>query len=72
MSKPQEVKKTWIIEQVHGLWWGYIEPRPETWRFFTHGRPHTSMIIGPYHSQGYAEQMAEKTPVHNGLVSKRR
>jgi hypothetical protein len=57
------MKKKWIIEEIHGTWWGYLEPRPNDECFITHSRPNKPVIIGPFHCQEYALDIAAKAPI---------
>ena len=53
--------KIWTIEEIHGIWWAYQEPRPEDKFFFSHSRPPRPPIMGPYHCKAFAEKkLAER------------
>jgi len=60
----QEPKKEWVIGEVHGIWWAWLEPKPPDEAFRTHGRPTKPRIIGPFHNKIYAEVMAAKTAIY--------
>lgn len=49
------MSKKWIIEEVHGIWWAYLPPRPPDEKFVSHNRPYQPRIIGPFHCKEYAE-----------------
>jgi hypothetical protein len=60
MLRRKEPLPVWAVEEVHGIWWGYVMPRPEDKKFITHGRPHQPRILGPYYSREFAAAKVEE------------
>jgi hypothetical protein len=57
----------WCVEEIHGAWWAYKEPRPADEYFITHNRPLAPRIIGPYFDEEYAIKMAHKNGVKDRI-----
>jgi hypothetical protein len=55
----KQPERHWTVEEVHGLWWAYLPPKPALEQFITHGtRP--SNLIGPFHCREFAEEQVAK------------
>jgi hypothetical protein len=59
-QKNFEVKKSWQLVELHGLWWAYKGDMPSAEAFRTHGRPYHLPIVGPYPSRKAAEALLRR------------
>ena len=55
-----QVKKSWQLAELHGLWWAYEGDMPPPEAFQTHGRPPHVPILGPYPSRTIAESLLRR------------
>jgi hypothetical protein len=51
---------SWLLVELHGLWWAYKGELPPPEAFQTHGRPRHLPILGPYPSRVIAEAMLRR------------
>ena len=58
--KKTEVKTTWQLLELYGLWWAYEGEVPPPEAFQTHGRSPHPPILGPYPSRVIAEEMLKR------------